>query len=238
MVLVTGTGALDEGDLPGRLAIARTGDPTGGDHLLQLDIGDHVGRCCVAEVVKTVRVVRFPASGLDDGANPELTARSVGLQFDVELPGLTADTRDRRLGVDRDVFVLLHLCDEGGQIDSLRIPVGRFVRYTAGEPAHPAAKLRLLLDEHHLTSDSGGVEGRRNSGHSPPDHHEGPVNLLLEGDRDLDLPGLDDTHPEVILGHHLGVFVVRFVTPDHLLPEVHPLGVTSVEGEGVGHEAW
>ena len=138
--------------------------------------------------------------------------------------------------MDRDLIVGLHGGDLIRDVQGLGLGVRGGVGDPLGPFSHPPAELGFLLYQNHVATGSSGVQGGFQAGDPTPHHQHGPVHLFLEGLREVGLLAPDDTHTQVVLGHHVRVLVVGLVSPNDLLPEVHPGGEDVLEGEGIRHE--
>ena len=85
----------------------------------------------------------------------------------------------------------------------------------------------------------GSFQSRREAGQPAADHQDvlGHFLLRLVGLGQFRLLDSRHAHAHVIFGHHLRVFLVGRLAPDHLLTNIGPLQDAAVELENVVHDA-
>ena len=90
---------------------------------------------------------------------------------------------------------------------------------------HPAAQSSIFLHQHHFGTGLGRFSRGSNTCQSATHYQQlfGHFLFRLEGLQRLHVPYLGNPHPEVILGHHLGVFFPFGLAPDNLLSEIYPI---------------
>ena len=139
--------------------------------------------------------------------------------------GRTFDFLHGGPGIHRDITVFFHRLDAIADIHILQVGVGMLQGYLLVEFIHPATQLSFFLHQHHLVA---GLccFSRGSNTCQPATHYQQPFRhflFRLEGFQGLHVPDFGNPHPQVILGHHLGIFFPFRLAPDHLLPEVYPI---------------
>ena len=169
-------------------------------------------------------LVGLPARGEYDGTDVDLRGTCAVLKLYDELAGLPGGLRDRGRLVDRDVRIRLDLLGELLPAGILEVLVRRALREHLAEPGGPAAQAVFLLDQRHLVPGRCGGPRSRHAADAPTDDHQVLAGFLDEGLRRPDGPEAGYAHADLIFTQHLGVFVVRRMTPGDLFTQVRPVG--------------
>ena len=210
---VTGPRALYEEDPSWRLAVGRTRQSTLGQHAVEILRGNDV-RQLATESLQLLEIVGFGSRRLHNGADPHRPGAVGRVQFDIELSRLPVDLGDFRGGVNFDAVVSAKLFDQFRQRVGLGAIVGRDLRGDGRLTREVSAEFSRLLDKHHIVTAAGRGARRRQAGQTASDDEYGGVDLFVERLGDADLPQLRQTHAQVVIREHLGVFLVLGMTPD------------------------
>ncbi len=212
--------ALDERYFLDFFAVRWPGDLAGLGQFLHLEVGDYVRGLAVSQMIELGSIVGLESGGLHNGAG--LEGLPV-LQGDIVHSGRTCCLLDLGTGEDLDLRVPLDLLDPVFQSGVLQVAVGGSLRVELVQLVQHAAQRGLLLHEAHFVARLGRFDGRCHPGDAAAHHQHGLVYLGLERLGDLGLAGPGTAHAQVVLGQHLGVFVVRRMAPDYVLSDIHAL---------------
>jgi len=229
---------LDEQDAAGALAVGRPNHRSDGRHALQLHVGDDIRANAVAEMRQARRIVGLPTRGQHDGARLERLPHAVDLYGDFESAGLALDAQDSGGAQHADIGMIRDGLHIGVRAIALRNRVGRRGRGLFAEQRGKSAEFPLPFHEDHAIAGRGGLQRGSHAGGAASHYQHRARDRIRQGGDRLGLAGPRDTHPQVVFGESLGVFVPRCVAPGHMLPQVDALRRGSVvEVESFGLEA-
>ena len=240
MVGVAAAGALHEGDVLDRRAIGRLDRRALGQHGLEFDAGDDVGRGAIAEMGQLGRVIGTPAGGDDDGADLFGDFLAAVRNDHLEGAGLAGGLGDGGVGQDADAAIRLNLGDQ------LRRCHCRKCRDRAAHAGRASSicstsrrARRSFPRQGRHSRDSAASSAAFRPVTPPPTTRMVREHLAERGGGGLQgLGELRRRHADEVGGQHFGVFFMRRLRPCDLFAQVGAHHRHAVEAEFFRHDAW